>query len=328
MIPSSADWPSVIVFGECLVDRFIDATRTPDKGFPQELAIPGGAPFNVARHLAGLDFDPLFITRLGADAAGAQLQRELQRCGVRPDGIQWDARNPTGEVRVRLAAGSHAFEILDDQAYDHIDAAALPRLAATPAVRWLYFGTLIQRAQRSRAALAALRERVAHRAFVDLNWRAGQVPPAVALDALDHADCLKLSAEELALLLSWSGLHSDHAALPPPRGTVCTGIGALLAGRRTAQLIVTCGAHGYALWNAAGTCMARGDGLPMEALVDTVGAGDAFSSIVLAGLLRNWPMALTLERANAFAAAICGVRGAVPPEPDFYQTWKNQWQSA
>jgi len=57
--------------------------------------------------------------------------------------------------------------------------------------------------------------------------------------------------------------------------------------------------------------------------VDTVGAGDAFSAMLLAALLRDqdWPQALSL--ANGMAAAMCGERGPVPAELDrFYAPWR------
>jgi len=310
--------PGVVVFGECLIDRFIDSAGG------EAQAIAGGAPFNVARHLALLGLEPLFITRLGRDADGASLERELERCGVGTTAVQWDAQHPSGQVLVHLHGGSHRFEILGDQAYDYIDAAALPVLAPQAQPRWLYFGSLIQRSEPSRAALAALRARMPHRAFVDLNWREGQVTPALALGTLDAADLLKVSGEELALLLQWRQLRSDHLDGPPAAGTGCPGVAALLAGRRTQGLIVTHGAAGYALWDSKGLCQVSGAGLALRSVADTVGAGDAFSSLTLAGLLQDRPMAQTLALANAFAAAICGVRGAVPVDPDFYAHWRSR----
>ena len=310
--------PGVVVFGECLVDRFVDAAG----GKAQ--AIAGGAPFNVARHLALLGFEPVFITRLGRDAEGMLLRGELERCGVGTTAVQWDAQHPSGQVLVHLQGGGHRFEILANQAYDYIDATALPVLAPQAQPRWLYFGTLIQRSEPNRAALAALRARLPHRAFVDLNWRAGQVTPELALGTLAAADVLKVSGEELALLLAWRQLRSDHIDRPPAVGTPCPGIGALLAGQRTQGLIVTHGAAGYALWDGAGLCQVSGGGLALAHIADTVGAGDAFSSLALAGLLRGWPMAQTLALANAFAAAICGVRGAVPVDPAFYAHWRSR----
>ncbi len=61
-------------------------------------------------------------------------------------------------------------------------------------------------------------------------------------------------------------------------------------------------------------------------MIDTVGAGDAFSSVLILGLLKGWPMEQTLHYAQHFAAAVVGLRGATSREYDFYQTFIAAWQ--
>jgi fructokinase len=63
-------------------------------------------------------------------------------------------------------------------------------------------------------------------------------------------------------------------------------------------------------------------------MVDTVGAGDAFSAVYLYGGAQGWPLETTLARANAFAGAICGIAGAVPQDTAFYQPWLARWNAA
>ena len=61
------------------------------------------------------------------------------------------------------------------------------------------------------------------------------------------------------------------------------------------------------------------------AVADTVGAGDAFASVLLLGLTLDWDTQLTLERAQSFASAIVGVRGATVADPALYQTFRADW---
>ena len=61
-------------------------------------------------------------------------------------------------------------------------------------------------------------------------------------------------------------------------------------------------------------------------IVDTVGAGDAFTAVYITGTLLGWPTQRTLMRANRFAAAICGIRGAIPHDDDFYTPFLREWQ--
>jgi fructokinase len=59
--------------------------------------------------------------------------------------------------------------------------------------------------------------------------------------------------------------------------------------------------------------------------VDTVGAGDAFAALLLLGLNRQWPLEVTLERAQAFAGALVGRRGATVAEKAFYRAFIDAW---
>ena len=60
-------------------------------------------------------------------------------------------------------------------------------------------------------------------------------------------------------------------------------------------------------------------------VVDTVGAGDAFASVLLLGLSKQWPIEITLERAQAFASALVGRRGATIADSEFYRAFSEQW---
>ena len=63
-------------------------------------------------------------------------------------------------------------------------------------------------------------------------------------------------------------------------------------------------------------------------VVDTVGAGDAFTSVMLLGLVRDWPLDITLRRAQDFASRIVGQRGAVVQDPAFYAEFISAWDLA
>ena len=306
----------IAVFGEALVDQFSSGP------------VVGGAPFNVARHLAAFGMQPLTLSAVGVDDAAATVRAEFVRYGMRESGLQTLAHIQTGIVDVATdAAGGHVFSIRDDCAYDEIGVAALAVVQRELAPQgWLYFGTLALRAVVSRQTWQALV--AAHRGptYLDLNWRDNQVDRQTVLAALAAATVLKVNEEELAMLLSWDEV--PHASAPSTWQADSTDpvIAQFIARTpRLERLIVTCGADGYASFDQHGRCDARGGIARTIALVDTVGAGDAFSSVVLAGLLQDWPWAHTLARANDFAAAICEVRGAVPASLDRYDSWTKSW---
>jgi fructokinase len=90
-------------------------------------------------------------------------------------------------------------------------------------------------------------------------------------------------------------------------------------------LIVTCGERGAVALNKQGEFF---DVVPATtvAVVDTVGAGDAFAAVVLLGLQHGWPLPLTLQRAQVFASAMVGRRGATVQDLNFYQAYTHAWQ--
>jgi fructokinase len=63
-----------------------------------------------------------------------------------------------------------------------------------------------------------------------------------------------------------------------------------------------------------------------HAVVDTVGAGDAFASVVLLGVMRQWPLVLIMQRAQAFASAVVGMRGATVSDMAFYRPFIDGWE--
>jgi fructokinase len=88
-------------------------------------------------------------------------------------------------------------------------------------------------------------------------------------------------------------------------------------------IILTLGADGATFISAEG--VEQGAPVPVPNLVDTVGAGDAFSSVTLLGLIRDWPLPVTLQRALQFASRICGQRGATAMDRNLYHGMLEHW---
>jgi len=304
-LPPAQPGSVIALLGEALVDRLPCGP------------VAGGAPLNVARHLQALGLSPLLISRLNpTDPAGQLVLQALQRAGMRCEGLQFDTRHATGVVEVQMTTpgGEHRFLIQPDAAWDHLQAE--PALAAVHEAEpaWLYFGTLAQRHATAREAICRVAGRPGPLRYLDLNLREG-VGPALALDALAMADWLKVNEEELACLLRWAGLAglAGLKALPE-----------LMQRFGLQRLILTRGARGYASFDAQGVLLAEGGGPLLERpLVDTVGAGDAFSACLLAACLQGKAWAAALALANRFAAALCGQAGASPSDPaSFYPPWR------
>lgn len=293
-----------LIFGEVLFDVFPEA------------AVIGGAPFNVAWHLHGFGLQPLFVSRVGEDAAGERVLETMRAWGMDEAGVQIDSRYPTGEVRVELGGGGHTFEILPDRAYDHIDADAACRVVAGQGIGLIYHGTLALRGESSRDALRALQESVSAPRCVDINLRAPWWQPSLVQAVIDGAAWVKLNEDELAIVGSEAAAGEDDIA---------TRARALRGHHRIDTLIVTCGAEGALFVDNGG--LVRAAAAAAGEVVDTVGAGDAFAAVALLGMMRGWDTSTTLHRALAFAAWICTVRGAVVDDPGRYRRFLDDWDS-
>lgn len=295
-MPDRAGRRTIHIFGEVLFDHFPDGSR-----------VLGGAPFNVAWHLQAFGQSPRLISRVGSDREGDQVRSAMGDWGLSTEGLQTDASHPTGRVAVSFQAGEPAYDIVADCAYDHIEP------TDTGPCDLLYHGSLAARAARSARTLQQLRAAGPHSVFIDINLRQPWWQPATVHELLRGADWVKLNGDELATLGDSGG---------------SSGAARVFLGRYQLQgLLVTRGSAGAELLLASGDVLQVAPQPAIE-VIDTVGAGDAFASVMLLGLLHDWPMPVTLERAQQFAAAVVGRRGATVSDPGFYRVFSRQWQLA
>jgi len=293
-----------MLFGEVLADIFPDRT------------VLGGAPFNVARHLKAFGQTPVLITRLGHDALREEVLDVMSRNGMETLGVQCGNQHPTGQVQVHIRDGHHRFEILPDQAYDFIHPGVVRMTALTVNPEIVYFGTLSQRNEISRRALKTLLRSTGAAKFLDINLREPWYDEKTIHQSLQYADIVKLNNEELEILAKMFELQEND-----PQGQAKE-----LMGRYDLdQVLVTCGQDGAWQINREGRKVEVGIKNKVEKLMDTVGAGDGFAAVCILGSLQRWPVAMILERANHFASAICGIRGAVPDHADFYEPFTREW---
>lgn len=288
----------IAIFGEALIDQFPDGHQ-----------VLGGAPFNVAWHLQAFGQSPSFISRVGRDAVGDSIRQAMSDWGMNVENVQTDADYPSGTVKVTIDQDEPRYDILADQAYDFIDARQLNSAAAYSV---LYHGTLALRNATSAQALHELTARLTGKIFVDVNLRAPWWRKDSVNQWLSKADWVKLNQDELM-------------QLTPPHNTMQDAMRSLQALHDLDVLIVTCGSLGATALNRAGEFFEVAPAGQVS-VVDTVGAGDAFSAVLLLGMRQGWPLALTMERAQAFASALVGRRGATVQDLSFYQAFIRDWR--
>ncbi|MFM8802607.1 MAG: carbohydrate kinase family protein [Planctomycetia bacterium] len=289
---SSPSAPTVVGIGETLWDVFPDG------------AVWGGAPGNVACHAAGLGARSVMVSGVGCDDLGDRGIVALESHGVDCRHVRRDPRHPTGTVTVSLGpAGDASYLFASDTAWDHLAwAPALGDLAAGADA--VCFGTLGQRSEESRRTIRRFLEAAGRAVRVfDVNLRQDFHSPGLIRESLALANVLKLNDDELPAVVAACGVTADD------------GVAAVrqLAERHGLRLAaLTRGAAGSVLC-ADGVVSIR----PAEAhaIVDTVGAGDAFTAAVVMGLLGGRPLEAIHDHAARLAAFVCGHRGATPRIP-------------
>lgn len=286
------DQPLVVGIGEVLWDLLPGGKQL------------GGAPANLVYHAAGLGARGFIVSRIGQDALGEELTGFLDRQGLSRGWITRDGAHPTGTVSVTLEAdGKPRYVIHRDVAWDFIPdtPAALTLAGGAPAV---CFGSLGQRAPVSRATIrrfVAAAPPDAWRVF-DINLRQSFFDRDVIDSSLRLANVLKISDEELPVVARLLNTPAD-----PDAGLI------ELSRRYSLKMIaLTLGAHGSVLYD--GRQFYRQAGMPVK-VIDTVGAGDAFTAALIMGLLRGLPPPQTNAWANRLASYVCSQAGAMPPIP-------------
>lgn len=292
-----------VIYGEVLFDNFPDGS-----------SVMGGAPFNVAWHLQGFGLQPLLISAVGRDTQGEKVLQIMRDWGMDVQGIQIDDVHPTGAVEITLDQGQPTFTIVPEQAYDFIKAACVRDIVNHIPVCLLYHGSLAARSKSSRDALLTLRAEEKSPVFVDINLRAPWWDAAIADELIKQANWLKLNDAELMKLTA------EDNALQPLQHTAVN----MFKRYQLDLMIVTCGEKGGFIISKDGEV--EGRPVHVKQVVDTVGAGDAFSSVILLGLIKGWPLADILQRALQFASMICAIRGATLRDGTIYRNLLQQWQ--
>jgi fructokinase len=297
---------SLVVAGEAL----IDVVAAPDGTL---VGHPGGGPYTVARSIGRLEQPVAYLGRISTDGFGARLRHELEDDGVGLDAIvATDA--PTTLALVELdASGAAAYRF-------YVGGTSAPGLtleAATAVlperIETLCVGALGLVFEPMATTLERLVERVAPGTLValDPNCRPAAIEDRAAYRGriervLRRTDVLKVSEDDLGWLLPGSSATDAARALLPGGEAVA---------------LVTLGSRGALIVRGDDDVVAV-EAPPVE-VVDTIGAGDAFTGAFLAhwrsrGLgraeLGGREELIEATRFACRAAALtCARAGAEPP---------------
>ena len=287
----------VVVVGDVATDVVVVLAGGPAPGSDRPASIRmrgGGAGANVAVHLARLGVPVQLAGCVGDDAAGAGLRTELGAAGVRPV-LRTVTGAATGTVVSLVEPGGQRSMLADRGANLALRPADVPR---PPAGGHLHLSgyTLLDPGPRA-AGLAALAAAVEAGCTVS-------VDPASTRPLARYGVARWLEDTAAATLLL---PNADEARLLTGCTDPLDAARALAARHRI--VAVSLGADG-GVWASASTLVLR-PAQPTE-VVDTTGAGDAFTAGLLAAWLpdREVDPAVALDAGLALAADVVRRPGA------------------
>jgi fructokinase len=301
--------PAVVVAGDALIDL---TPTTTVRGHLAYEPHPGGSCLNIAVGLGRLGVPTAFLARLSSDAFGQMLRSHLVASEVQ-SAYFVDTADLTTLAAVHLRDGQATYSF---HAVGAADRGLLPEhLRPLPTGASLHLGSIALALEPVASTLEGLLRREAGRRVVSLdpNVRPGLITDREAYlrrfeGWVQLVDILKLSAEDL----SW--LYPDR-----PQDEV-------VADWHAAGVLLVVVTHGEKGANASTPLAAVSVAAPSVAVVDTVGAGDAFMSGALAHLhegrllarealqsLDSAGLTELLEAACLVAADTCTRAGAEPP---------------
>ena len=276
----------------------------------------GGAPLNFLYHVYKLTGQGNIISRIGTDVLGKNVVDFLNSSGIYSGYIQEDQKHPTGITNVALDEKKvPTFSIDINSAYDFIESSKQLDKLIELETDCLYFGSLAQRGKVTRKTVQSLLNKKI-KYFCDLNIRHPFYTTEVIENSIAAADVLKVNIDELELI---------HSLFLKNSFDLNNSSYELMKKFDIDLLAVTKGAEGAVLMKDKMTDDFKTD---PEEVVDTVGAGDAFSAILCLGYLKNWNLSTINQLANEFAIEICKIKGALPEIDSVYKKFSYKIKNA
>lgn len=267
----------IIAFGEVLWD-VID-------GEPNI----GGAPFNFAAQASRCGLQTALVSALGRDELGRRARETIRRERV-DDTYVFETDLPTGTVDVLVSDGMPSYRINGPVAWDRI---AFPGDSCLPEKpRAFYFGTLASRDPVSAATLRRMLDAYAGAiTFFDVNLRQDFWDRRIVMELASRATVIKMNDEELQVL----GVNSEEMLVRFPS---------------LRAVIVTCGGNGCDVF-VRGKPGFHSPAIVSGGIVDTVGAGDAFSAAFLSSMLLGKGWREAAESGNRLGGVVVAQKGAL-----------------
>ncbi len=285
-----------LVLGDVMVDVVARLSGPLASGSDSHAVIRfhgGGSAANTAAWLAEAGAEPLLVGRVGDDERGRTVRDELRAAGVEA-ALAVDPELPTGTCIVLVGPDGERTMAPDAGANDGLSDADVSDEVLAFAGHLHVAGYALLRAGSRPAARAAISRALERGMSVSVDPSSAALLSPEFLDHADGAGLLLPNVEEARMLSGDSDPERAARALTA----------------RFREVVVTLGADG-ALWTD-GRDTVRRDAVPVEAVVDSTGAGDAFAAGLLAARMDGAAPAVALAAGARLAARAVTSPGGRP----------------
>jgi fructokinase len=272
----------------------------------------GGAPANFSVMAGRLENHAVLLSRVGRDELGRRAVERLDPLPVDAGFVETDPVRETGRVSVSFADGQPVYTIHQPAAWDFLELSdEWVRLAERADA--ICFGSLAQRGLESRQTIQTLAAETSSKCVrvFDVNLRAPFYSGEVIQESLELATVMKMNDAEVPLVLGLLGLPGADPEEPDAERLAA---GRLLREFPGLQMVaITRGGRGSLL--VTRDAWDEHPGLPVT-VVDTIGAGDAFTAAMTHYLLRGAGLRKLNEAGNRWGGWVASQSGAMPELAD------------
>ena len=261
----------------------------------------GGAPSNFAYQLNSLGLKCIPVSSVGSDGLGEEIISSLTNKSLSTEYIQVNQKYNTGVVEVTVDnEGKPSYIIKENVAWDNIefDLKLQNLIKSCSAV---CFGSLAQRSEVSRNTIMKFLSELPESSLkvFDINLRQRFYSKSIVVESLQLASMLKLNDDELIIIGDLLGLKGSDDFL----------IAQLMENYNLSLITLTKGGKGSLIVTPESENFRE----PIRInIIDTVGAGDAFTAGMVYGLLNNLDLEHVHSIANGLASFVCSKRRCDP----------------
>ena len=287
------------VIGDVTVDHLYFLERIPAPGedvSPLRSSLqPGGAGATMSLYLAQLGHTVTFAGRVGDDPFAQLALAGVQAAGVNLSAVQRDRDVLTSTITIMVTPDAERAMISSGGANRNLDAAELKKKDLETADALVVSAySLIGGLQREYAIKAIdTAKKAGVPVFVDLGTGAVNSAGTKLLEGVKHADYLLMNQLELLRLTARDSISEALEGL---------------SDQGVQRVVVKVGAMGSIVWTPKETELL--EGYAIDDVVDTTGAGDAFTAAFAHSILAGNDMRRAARYANVAGAVVATTVGA------------------